>query len=340
MGKARFIVGRVLLAVVVLVGVSIVTFAIARLVPSDPAALWVGPHAKRPQVEAARIKLGLDRPLYIQYFRYMGEVVRGDFGISIQTHRPIIDDVRIRLPATLELVLCSMVITVIVGIPLGVLSGAWKGGGVDHFSRIFAVVNVSLPVFWLAMILQLLFARELDLLPTTGRVSREISLFSPVTQITGFYLLDTALTRNWTAFRDALVHIILPAVTLSSYGIGLSIRMTRATMIEVLDQKFIMAAWAQGLDRRTIYFRLALKNAIVPTLMVLGLSFVWNLTGSMLVEIVFLWPGLGTYLATAVLAGDFAVIVSLALVVTVFYVFVNLALDLLQAMIDPRVRLE
>jgi peptide/nickel transport system permease protein len=340
MGKARFIVGRLLLAIVVLVGVSIVTFAIARLVPSDPAALWVGPHAKRPQVEAARIKLGLDRPLYVQYFRYMGEVVRGDFGISIQTHRPIIDDVRIRLPATLELVLCSMIITVIVGIPLGVLSGAWKGGPVDHFSRIFAVVNVSLPVFWLAMILQLLFARELNLLPTTGRVSREISLFSPVTQITGFYLLDTLITRNWVAFRDALVHIILPAVTLSSYGIGLSIRMTRATMIEVLDQKFIMAAWAQGLDRRTIFFRLALKNAIVPTLMVLGLSFVWNLTGSMLVEIVFLWPGLGTYLATAVLAGDFAVIVSLALIVTVFYVFVNLGLDLLQAMIDPRVRLE
>jgi peptide/nickel transport system permease protein len=340
MGKARYIIRRLLLAVVVLVGVSIVTFVIARLVPSDPATLWVGPHARKPQVDAARVKLGLDRPLWEQYFRYMGEVLRGDFGISIQSHRPIMDDLRIRLPATLELVLFGMVITVIIGIPLGVLSGAWRGGFVDHFSRIFAVINVSLPVFWLAMILQLVFARELDLLPSTARVARDITLFSPVEHITGFYLLDAPLTANWEAFRSALRHIILPSLTLASYGIGLSIRMTRATMIEVLEQKYITAAWAAGLSRRTIYFRLALKNAIIPTLMVLGLSFVWNLTGSMLVEIVFLWPGLGTYLATAVLNMDFAVIVSLALVVTVFYVFVNLGLDIVQAVIDPRVRLE
>jgi peptide/nickel transport system permease protein len=328
------------LAIVVLVGVSIVTFVVARLVPSDPAVLWVGPRAKPEQVEAARVKLGLDRPLYEQYLRYLGDVVRGDFGISVNTHRPIIDDLKVHLPATLELVFFGMIITVAVGIPLGVLSGARKDSWLDHFSRVFAVMCVSTPVFWLALILQLIFFRYLDLLPLGARISREIALFNPIDQITGFYLVDSVLTGNWEAFRDALVHIVLPAITISAYGIGLSIRMTRASMIEVLEEKYITAAWAAGLRRRTVYFKLALKNAIVPTLMVLGLSFVYQVSGAMLVEIIFLWPGLGSYLLTAVLNIDFPVVVSVAMVVTVFYVFTNLGLDLLQAMIDPRVSLE
>lgn len=340
MGRAEYLVRRLLLAVLVLIGVSIVTFVVSRLVPSDPAVLWVGPRAKPEQVEAARVKLGLDRPLYEQYMRYVGDVVRGDFGISVNTHRPIIDDLKVHLPATLELVFFGMIITVAVGIPLGVLSGARKDTWLDHVSRVFAVMCVSTPVFWLALILQLIFFRRFHLLPLGARVSREIALFNPILQITGFYLVDSALTGNWEALRDALVHIILPAITISSYGIGLSIRMTRASMIEVLEQKYITAAWAAGLSRRTVFFKLALKNAIVPTLMVLGLSFVYQVSGAMLVEIMFIWPGLGTYLLTAILNMDFPVVVSVALVVTVFYVFTNLGLDLLQAVIDPRVSLE
>lgn len=340
MGKGEYIVRRLALAILVLIGVSVVTFVIARMVPSDPARIWVGPRARPEQVEEARTKLGLDRPLYEQYLRYLGDVLGGDFGISVRSHRPIADDLRVFLPATLELVIFSLIITVAVGIPLGVLSGAWKDSLLDHVSRIFAVTNVSLPVFWLALILQLLFVRQLDLLPLGGRVSRDISLFSPIQQMTGFYLLDAAVTGNWVAFRDAVVHLILPSITLASYGVGLSIRMTRANMIEVLEQKYITAARAAGLRARTIYFKLALKNAIVPTLMVLGLTFVWQITGAMLVEIVFHWPGLGTYLTNAVLNIDFPVVVSVALVVTVFYVFVNLILDLLQAVVDPRVTLE
>lgn len=340
MGRGEYIVRRLLLAVLVLIGVSIVTFVIARLVPSDPAQVWVGPRAKREQVEAARVKLGLDRPLHEQYFRYVGQVLRGDFGISVKSRRPIAGEIRVFLPATLELVIFSMGITVLIGIPLGVLGGAWKDSLVDHFSRIFAVTNVSLPVFWLALVLQLLFVRYLGLLPLGGRVSRDIALFAPIEQITGFYLVDAAVTGNWSAFRDALVHLILPGLALASYGIGLSIRMTRASMVEVLEQKYITAAWAAGLGRRTIYFRLALKNAIVPTLMVLGLTFVWQISGAMLVEIIFRWPGLGTYLTRAVLNIDFPVVVSITVVVTVFYVFTNLGLDLLQALVDPRVTLE
>jgi peptide/nickel transport system permease protein len=338
--KAEYVVRRLLLALLVLVGVSIITFVIARMVPSDPVALYVGPRAKPETREAARIKLGLDRPLYQQYVRYMGEVLRGDFGISVRSRRPIVDDLKVFLPATLELVLLSMIFTLVIGIPLGVLSAAFKDGWIDHFSRIFAVINVSMPVFWLALLLQLLFVRQLDLLPIGGRVSREIAILAPIEQITGFYLVDTALSGNWSAFRDVLRHLILPSVALASYAIGLSIRMTRATMVEVLQQKYITAAWAAGLTRRTVYFKLALKNAIVPTLMVLSLSFVWQISGAMLVEIVFLWPGLGTYLVNAILTIDFPIVVSVALIVTVFYVFSNLFVDVLQAVIDPRVSLE
>ena len=270
----------------------------------------------------------------------MGEVLRGDFGISVRSRRPIIDDLKIFLPATLELVFVSMMITVLIGIPLGVVSAARKDSWVDQLSRIYAVINVSMPVFWLALLLQLLFVRQLGLLPIGSRVSREIAILAPVEQITGFYLVDTALSGNWDAFRDVLRHLILPSIALSSYAVGLSIRMTRAAMIEVLQQKYITAAWAAGLTGRIVYFKLALKNAIVPTLMVLGLSFVWQISGAMLVEIIFLWPGLGTYLINAILTIDFPIVVSVTLIVAVFYVFTNLFLDLLQAMIDPRVSLQ
>jgi peptide/nickel transport system permease protein len=340
MTKAEYILRRLALAFVVLVGVSIVTFVIARLVPSDPAAKWVGPRAKPELVEEARIELGLDRPLYEQYLIYLGQIAQGDFGISVNTRRPIIQELRVYMPATLELVLASMIITILIGIPLGVVAAVWRDSIIDHTSRIFAVINVSTPVFWFALLLQLFFVQGLGWLPLGGRVSREITLFAPIQHITGFYLLDSALTGNWVAFRDTLVHLILPAFTLAAYGIGLSVRMTRANMVEVMEQKFITAARAAGLGSGTIYFRLALKNAVVPTLMVLGLTFVLQMTGSMLVEVVFLWPGLGTYLTGAILDIDFPVVVSVALVVTIFCVLTNLVLDLLQAVIDPRVSLE
>jgi peptide/nickel transport system permease protein len=340
MGKSEYIIRRLALAILVLVGVSIITFVISRLVPSDPASLHAGIRASKEAKEAARIKLGLDRPLYEQYFRYIGDVLRGDFGVSVRTHRPIIDDLRIYLPATLELVMVAMIITLMIGIPLGVLSGAWKDSPLDHFSRVFAVVNVSMPVFWLALLLQLLFVRQLGWLPLGARVSKEIAIVTPIERITGFYLVDTALAGNWAAFRDVARHLILPSLALASYGIGLTIRMIRATMVEVLQQKYITAAWAAGLTRREVFFRQALKNAIVPALMVLSLNFVWQISGAMLVEIVFRWPGLGRYLVDAILMIDFPIVVSVALVVTVFYVLTNLFVDLLQAVIDPRVSLE
>jgi peptide/nickel transport system permease protein len=339
MHRVEYVLRRLAMALLVLISVSIVTFIIARVIPSNPAAAWVGPHPTPEQIARATERLGLDRPLYEQYLLYMRGLLRGDLGNSIKTHQPITTDLRTFLPATLELVMAGMAMAVLIGVPLGVLSGAYKGSYLDHLTRLFSIAGVSMPTFWLGLLLQLLFFSRLGWLPLAGRISTEVALYHPVEQLTGFHLIDTAVTGNWVAFRDALVHIILPAFTLATYPIALSIRMTRSKMIEVLGEKYILAARAAGIPEKAVLFILALKNAIVPTITVLGLSFVYSLTGALLVEVIFSWPGLGTYVTNAVLSIDFPVIVSVTLVVTVFYVFINLFLDLFQAMLDPRITL-
>ncbi len=330
---------RLALAVLVVLGVSIITFFISRIVPSDPAAKWVGPHPTKEQIAKARVKLGLDQPLYVQYFMYMSDLLHGDFGVSVRTHDPIIKDLKTRLPATLELVIVGTVMATIIGIPLGVLSGAKKNSVLDYLTRVFAVGGVSVPPFWLALLLQLFFFGKLGILPLGSRVDNVITVYHPIQQITGFHLIDSLVTGNLSAFRNSLAHLILPAFTLATYPLGLTIRMTRSNMTEVLEEGYITAARAAGIPERTILSRLALKNAIIPTLTVLALEFVYCLTGSILVEIVFSWPGLGAYLTMAILDVDFPVIVTVTLLVTVFYVFINLFVDLLQAFLDPRVTL-
>ena len=339
MSRWEYLLKRLLLAVLVLFLVSMLTFFIARVLPSDPAAAWVGPRPTVEQIAKARLTLGLDKPLYVQYGRYLLSVLRGDLGTSIKTRQPIVTELRTYLPATLELVFVAMIIAILVGLPMGVLSGANKGGWIDQLSRVISVAGVSIPTFFLGLVLQLVFFARLGLLPIGGRVSNEIAINYPVQAITGFYTLDTLFTGNYVAFRDVLLHLILPAFTLSLYDIGLITRMTRSSMIEVLNEKYILAARVAGLPRRTILFSLALKNAFIPTLTVIGLSFVYALTGSLLVEVIFAWPGLGTYITSSVLSLDFPVIVSVTLVVTVFYIAINLLLDLIQAGVDPRVTL-
>ena len=339
MQRLDYIIRRLAMAVLVLISVSIITFFVARVIPSDPAAAWVGAHPTQEQIARARELLGLDRPLYVQYLLYMAYLLRGDLGTSVRTHQSVASDLKTFLPATLELVLAAMLIAVVLGLPLGVLSGANKGSWLDHGTRLISVAGVSMPTFWLGLIFQLIFFSWLGILPLGGRISTEVALFHSVEQITGFYLIDSVITGNWVALKDALLHLILPAFTLSTFAIGLTIRMTRSTMIEVLSEKFILAARAAGIPERTVLFVLTLKNAIVPTITLLGLTFVYSLTGAILVEVIFSWPGLGSYVTDAVLSLDFPVIVSVTLVVTVFYVLVNLLLDLTQAMIDPRVSL-
>jgi len=337
--KWVYLARRLALAALVLLSVSVITFFISRVVPSNPAAKWVGPHPTKEQIAAARIKLGLDKPLYTQYFMYMSDLLHGDFGVSVRTHQPIIKDLKTYLPATLELVVLGTIMALVIGIPLGVFSGAKKNSLLDHLSRLLAIAGVSMPTFWMGLLLQLFFFGKLGILPLGSRVDNAITIYHPVQQITGFYLIDSLVTGNLPAFRNSLVHLILPAFTLGTYAIGLTIRMTRSTMIEVLEEGYITAARAAGIPERTILFRLALKNAIIPTLTVVALSFVYSVTGAILVEVIFSWPGLGRYVTEAILGVDFPVIMAVTLVVTVLYVFINLFMDLLQAFLDPRVTL-
>jgi peptide/nickel transport system permease protein len=327
------------MAALVLIGVMVVTFVVSRVVPSNPAALYAGPRPRAEQVAKLEIQLGLDKPLPVQFIRYIGDVLRGDFGVSFQSRRLITEDLKVFLPATLELVIGASLLALVIGIPFGVLSGARRSGWLDQTTRMISIGGVSIPTFWLGLMLQLFFFGTLGWLPLGGRLSNMVFLSHPIEAITGFYVIDAAITGNWIAWRDALFHLILPTVVLATYPIGLTIRMTRAAMIEVLTEPYIDAARAAGLPRRMILFRLGLKNAIIPTLTVLGLTFAYSITGAFLIELIFSWPGVGKYVTDAVLRVDFPVVMAVTLVVTVVYITVNLIVDMVQVALDPRIRL-
>lgn len=335
-----YLLRRLIMAIVVILSVSILTFLASRLLPSDPAALFAGPRPTVDQIAAARERLGLDQPLWRQYLEFLKEAVSGDFGISFRTKHQISVDIASFLPATLELILAAMLIAICFGVPLGVISSARPKGWIDQSTRILAIGGVSFPPFWLAMILQLVFFRWLGWLPLAGRVSKEISLFNPIEPVTGFNTIDSVIQGNWQGLGDSLWHLVLPAATLSIYPVSLAIRMTRSSMVEALGERYITAAMAMGHTKATILFRLALKNALAPTLTVLGLSFAFSLTGAFLIEIIFAWPGLGMYVTQAILDLDFPVIMAVTLVATVFYVVVNVCVDFAQAALDPRIALQ
>ena len=339
MSLGGYLLKRILLSALVLLGVLVITFSISRLIPSDPAALYAGGRARQAQVEEVRNKLGLDKPIPIQFVMYVSDVARGDLGRSFSSKRLISQDLARYIPATLELVIAASLLAVVVGIPIGVLSAAKKGELFDQTSRIIAIAGVSIPAFWLGLLLQMLFFGYLDWLPLGGRVSRDIALFNPIEPVTRFYLIDALIMGNWKAWIDAIQHLILPAMVLATYSVGLTIRMTRASMVEVLNETYVEAARAAGITNRVILFRLALKNAIIPTLTVLGLTFAFSITGAVLVEIIFSWPGIGKYLTDAVVDVDFPVVIGVTLFVTIIYIAVNLLIDLLQASLDPRIRL-
>jgi peptide/nickel transport system permease protein len=340
MRRGEYIIKRLGHAVLVIISVSIITFIVSRIIPADPARQWVGPRATAEQIALANEKLGLDLPLHMQYFRYAGDLLQGDLGVSIQSHNPISSDLKVFMPATMELVLFAMLLAVVVGIPVGVLMGSKRNTWFDHLGRVFAIAGTSTPAFWLGLLLILLFFSKLELLPIGGRVSREIFLYNPIERVTGFYTIDALIKGNWVALKNALIHMILPGVTLALYDIGLTIRMTRSNMIEVLSEKYILAARASGIPNRMIIYKYALRNAIIPTLNLLGLGFVYAMTGAIVVEVIFTWPGMGKYVTEAIMAADFPVIMAVTLFVTVLYVFINLVIDLFQTVVDPRVELQ
>ena len=340
LAKIDYVLKRLAMSVLVLLGLSVITFTLARVVPSDPAALYVGPHARREQVEAMRVKLGLDRPLYIQYLYYLRDALHGDLGTSIATKRPVVQEITERLPSSLELLAAGMSIATFFGILLGVLSARLQGSPFDTLVRVFSLVGVSLPAFWLALLLQIVFYRQLGWFPITGRLDTALRFTHPIEHITGLYLIDTLITGNWVAFKDAAWHIVLPAVTLAAYPMGLIARMTRATMLEVLSQDYIRTARAYGVREWFVVGIYALKNGLGPTLTVIGLSLAYALTGTFFVEMIFNWPGLGTFTTHSLLKVDYPAIMGVTLFAAVGYVLINLIVDLLQAWIDPRISLE
>ena len=339
MQKIEYTVRRLFLSVVVLLGMTVVTFMLTRIVPSNPAALYLGNRARPEQIEAAIEELGLNDPLPAQYVRYLDDLLHGDLGESLATRRPVTLEITSRLAATGELLLVSLLIAIMVGIPLGVFSAQLHGKPADIFVRAFSIIGVSLPQFWLGLFLQLTFGLGLGLLPLARRIDSSLRFTSPIQDITGFFLFDSLVTGNWVAFQDVALHLILPAVTLAAYPIGLIARMTRATMLEVMQQNYIRTAEAYGLNSRLIVYRYALKNAIIPTLTVIGLTFAYSLTGAFYVEIIFNWPGLGLFTARSFLNLDFPAIMGITLFGATGYILINLLIDLLQAYIDPRVSL-
>ena len=338
--KFEYVLRRVTLSVGVLFALSIVVFTLTRIVPSNPAALYLGPRPRPEQIEQINEKFGFDQPLTVQYVKYIRGVVGGDWGDSIATKRPVLREITDRLPATLELLFASIFLMLLIGVPLGVISARFKGSPLDGIVRVTSLVGVSMPSFWLGILLQLLFFYQLGLLPITGRLDSTMRFTNPLDEVTGFFLLDALITRNWAAFGDSVKHIILPALTLAAWPIGLISRMTRASMLEVIEQDYIRTARAYGIPERTVLYRYALKNAMVPTLTALGLTIGFLLTGAFYVELIYNWPGLGTFSVRSLLNVDYPAIMGITLFGAAGYIAINLMVDLVQAWIDPRISLE
>jgi peptide/nickel transport system permease protein len=335
----RYIIRRMIWLMLVLLGLCAITFILSRVVPGDPAAAYLGPRAKAEQIERVRIQLGLDKPLYTQFFYYLRDLSRGNLGESLRTHRPVMEGIIDHLPASLELMFSAISVALLVGIPLGVFSAKKENTLVDHLIRLFSVADVSLPSFWLAMIFQIIFFRWLGLFPIGGRIDTVVGLINPIERITGFYVFDALITGNWPAFKSALSHLVLPTITLASFSMGLIARMTRSTMLEVLREDYITTARAVGVSEKEILFVQALKNAMGPTVTTAGLSFAFMLTATLYIELIFFWPGIGSYISKAIFLNDYPVIMGVTMLMALFYVVVNLIVDLLIAVFDPRIRL-
>jgi peptide/nickel transport system permease protein len=336
MNLASFILRRILLIFPTLVGVSLLTFALSRVVPGDPARLAAGAQATPEMYEQIRKEFGLDQPLPVQYVDYVTGVLQGDWGRSILSRRPVVDDLRVFWPATLELVVTAMLIAVAIGVPLGILAAVRADRPADQVSRVVALLGVSLPPFWLAVLFQLLFAWKLGWLPASGRLG---TLSDAPSMVTGLYTIDSLLAGQWTMFGESLRQILLPAFTLSFPAMATIMRFTRATLLETLGQDYVRTARAKGVGERRIVLGHALRNAMIPTITMIGLSFGWSMGGSVLVETVFDWPGIGLYATKSALTLDFMPIMGIALLYGVVFSLINIAVDVTYGALDPRVSL-
>lgn len=329
---------RLLIAIPSLIGVVIITFLLTRALPGDPAAYFAGPAATKEAIEQIRVKLGLDKPLLVQFGRYVKDLSQGDLGNSLTTGQPVVTEIKNRLPASAELTLVGLLVSVLIAVPLGILAATRPGSPIDHACRIITTAGVSLPVFFTGLILVYVFYYLLGWSPAPlGRLD---IFYSGPKQITGFYLLDSLFTGQFDTFRAALSQLILPALTLAIFSLAPIARMTRASMLAVLASDFVRTARASGLTPYMVTVTYAFRNAMLPVITTLGMVFSFLLGANVLVEKVFAWPGIGSYAVEALIASDFAPVQGFVLTMAVLYVALNLLIDMLYGLIDPRVRIE
>ena len=329
-----YVAKRLLLLVPTILGISVLVFLMIHLIPGDPAQVMLGERASPESLEAMRTQLGLDRPLHVQFGRYLAGLLQGDLGRSIKTHERITDELTARFPATLELTLVSMALACAIGLTAGVLSASRKGSVLDYLGMTASLVGVSMPIFWLGLVLIMTLALGLGAFPVSGRFSSSVF----VTRVTGLALVDSLLAGDLHAFGNAIWHLVLPGLTLGTVPAAVIARMTRSSLLEVMGEDYVRTAWAKGLSERVVVFRHALKNAFIPILTVISLEFGYLLGGAVITETIFAWPGVGRWLLLAVYARDFRAVQGGVLLVAVTFVAVNLIADLTYAWLDPRIR--
>lgn len=330
----KYIIKRLLLLVPVLIGVSILVFFIMHLLPSDPAATILGEHATTSEIAKLRESLGLNKPIIVQYWDFLCGLFKGNLGNSLFTKTPVLDELRARFPATFELALSSIVLAAVFGILMGIIAAIKQNSILDYLSMIISLLGVSMPIFWLGLILILVFGVQLHWLPVSGRITIGLE----PDKITGFYLLDSLLKGNMEAFKSSLMHLILPSIALASYSTAIIARMTRSTMLEVIRQDYVRTARSKGLSEKSVIFGHALKNAMIPVVTVIGLQFGSLLGGAVLTETIFSWPGVGSYLIDAVLKLDYPIVQGAVMMVATTFVLINLIVDIIYAFIDPRIK--
>jgi peptide/nickel transport system permease protein len=331
-----FLVRRLGGVALVTLGITLVTFVTLHLFPADPARLLAGPGADEGQIRAIRQDLGLDRPLPVQYARYLRDLAHGNLGRSIQTGQPVADDLVKRLPATLELAAVTMLVYIGLAVPLGILAAVTRGRWPDLLIRLVAVGGLAVPPFWLGFLLQLVLYRELGWLQqAVGRIAPSLA---PPPFVTGFYLVDAPLAGDWSVLRSAAVQLIMPVACLVLSRLGVGVKLTRTSMLEVIGSDYVRTARAKGLAERAVLARHALRNALMPVVTAFGVQLGYLLGGTLVVEVVFGWPGIGQYAIGSITAVDFPAIMSVTVVISVFFVLANLVVDVLYLYLDPRLR--
>ena len=317
-----------------LLGVSIVVFFMVRAIPGDPAQIMLGQQATQEQVQQVRESMGLDKPIFVQYGLFLKDAIRGDLGDSIVTGRPVTTELMVRLPATFELAAFAMLIAILVGVPVGVISAVRQYSLLDKTTSVLALTGISMPIFWLAMILVVIFGVNLELLPFPGRLDPTTG----ITAITGLVLVDSLLTLNFAGFWDGLLHLIMPALALGTIPMAVIMRMTRSSMLEVMHEDYVRTARAKGVVPWRVVSKHALRNAMLPTITVIGLQVGLLMGGAIITETIFSWPGIGLYAYNSISTRDYASIQGVVLYGALLFVLVNLIVDVLYAILDPRVR--